>query len=79
MDLSGVSGASNNANFAFAFIMSYGPETSYVPAYAWDGSKKPGYAFDMVTVESATPEPGSLAVLGSGLIALVGFVRKRRI
>jgi hypothetical protein len=38
----------------------------------------PFSVLDGVTLNAATPEPGTLALLGSGLLAGVGFVRSKK-
>lgn len=77
-DLSGVSGASNNANFAVRMVTVFAPGTGgYLSSnpnsnYASTGTLR----YDMVTVSgSAVPEPATMAVLGVGAAALL---RRRR-
>jgi|GEM_PF-1858562 len=60
IDLSGIPAVNNNPNFAFAFVMAYGPgksayEPSWVNPGAWPiAGQYPRYAFDMVEVYSGT-------------------------
>jgi hypothetical protein len=81
-DLSGVTGADNNASFGFRVVATFAPGTSgYLssnPAssYATSGT----WRFDMVTVSAnpaPIPEPGTLVMLFAGLAA-VAFVARRR-
>ena len=83
IDLSSISGAANNANFAFRVVGAFAPDTSAYAAansastYAGTGT----WRFDMVTVNgtaiAAVPEPKNYAMLLAGL-GLMGFIARRR-
>lgn len=83
VDLSAISGADNNANFAFRVVSVFAPSTAAYAAsttgsnYATSGT----WRFDMVTVSgdtiAAVPEPETYAMLLAGL-GLMGFVARRR-
>ncbi len=76
VDLSGISGAANNASFGFRIVATFAPGSSAYAAsnpgsnYAGTGT----WRFDMVTVAgNVVPAPGAAA-----LLALAGFVASRR-
>ena len=75
VNLAGISGASNNANFAFRIVAIFAPGTSgYVASTAtstWAGTGT--LRFDMVTVTGVVPAPGAIATL-----AIAGLVGRRR-
>lgn len=83
INLSSITGADNNANFAFRVVSTFSPNTSaYVAstsssAYATSGT----WRFDMATVSGAAiapvPEPETYAMLLAGL-GLMGFASRRR-
>lgn len=83
VDLSAISGADNNANFAFRVVSAFAPGTSAYAAantgssYATSGT----WRFDMVTVSGSAvapvPEPETYAMLLAGL-GLMGFAARRR-
>jgi hypothetical protein len=72
-----VSGIVNNA----MFTVSGSPETVFLTFILLAGSANVGSLLDNVSIQSgaasAVPEPGSLLLLGSGLTALAGFLRRR--
>lgn len=79
VDLTGVAGVANNANFAFRVVAIFAPSTStYVASnptgtYGTTGTSR----FDMVTVSAApVPEPASIAAIGLGIASLVARRRK---
>jgi len=78
VNLSGIAGVADNANFAFRIVAIFAPGTEgYVatnPTSTWSGSGT--WRFDMVTVAGVVPAPGAVAVLG--LAGLVGVGRRRR-
>lgn len=74
VDLSGIAGVANNANFAFRIVASFGPTGGYeastsTASYASSGT----WRFDMVTVNGTIPAPGALA-----LFVCAGLVGSRR-
>lgn len=76
VDLSGIAGAANNANFGVRFVSVFGPAGGYVTSsptgnYATTGT----WRFDMVTVNGLVPSPGAAGMLG--LAALAGTRRRR--
>lgn len=83
VDLSAISGAENNASFAFRIVSAFAPDSSAYAAsnagssYATSGT----WRFDMVTVSgdtiAAVPEPESYAMLLAGL-GVMGFAARRR-
>lgn len=80
VDLSGIAGANNNANFAFRVVSSFAPGSSaYAPSNSSSAYSASGtWRFDMVTVQAAPiPEPETYALMLAGL-GLVGFMARRR-
>jgi len=80
VDLSGVAGVNNNANFAFRVVSAFAPSTTAYAAsnptstYGTSGT----WRFDMVTVSAApVPEAETYAMMLAGL-GLVGFMAARR-
>ena len=83
VDLSPITGADNNASFAFRVVAAFAPGTSANAAststatYAGTGT----WRFDMVTASGATvaavPEPETYALLVAGL-GFVGFSARRK-
>lgn len=83
IDLSAISGADNNANFAFRVVSAFAPSTSAYAAsttgsnYATSGT----WRFDMVTVSgnavAAVPEPETYGMLLAGL-GIMGFATRRK-
>lgn len=83
VDLSAITGANNNASFAFRVVSAFAPSTSSYAAsnptssYATTGT----WRFDMVTVKgnvlAPIPEPETYAMLLSGL-GLLGFASRRK-
>jgi len=76
VDLGGIAGVANNANFGFRIVSIFAPGTS---AYAASNSGST-YAggtlrYDMVTVTGVIPAPGAVALLG--LAGLAGTRRRR--
>ncbi len=80
-DLSSITGADNNANFAFRVLATFAPSTSTYVASSPTGTYGTSgtWRFDMATVSavSAIPEPGPYAMLLAGL-AIVGFIARRQ-
>lgn len=79
VDLTGVAGVANNANFAFRVVAIFDPAGStYVASsptgtYGTTGTAR----FDMVTINAApVPEPASIAAIGLGVASLIA--RRRR-
>jgi hypothetical protein len=83
VDLSGVAGVENNANFAYRVVAVFAPSTSsYAPSnptstYAATGT----WRFDMVSVSgtpvSVVPAPASAVLLLAAVPALAAFRRRR--
>jgi PEP-CTERM motif len=83
VDLSSITGADNNASFAFRVVSAFAPSTSQYAAsnitsnYATTGT----WRFDMATVSGTAiapiPEPETYAMLLAGL-ALIGFSTRRK-
>jgi hypothetical protein len=73
VNLTGIAGVANNANFGFRVVSSFGSGSSYVASsggnYAGTGTAR----FDMVTVSGIVPTPGAAALMGIG-----GLVAARR-
>lgn len=75
VDLSGVSGANNNALFGFRIVAVFEPNTTQYKATDAGYNGDFGVLYDMVTVSGEpVPEPGILAILGLGCAVL----RRRR-
>jgi len=72
------SGIVNNA----MFTVSGSPETVFLTFSLLSGATNIGSLLDNVSIDTGTssvvPEPGSLLLLGSGLAALAGLVRRSR-
>jgi hypothetical protein len=79
VDLSSVSGADNNADFAFRIVAAF-KDDGYVASNPASGYGTSGtWRFDMVTVQAApVPEADSYALLLAGL-GLVGWRARRRL
>jgi hypothetical protein len=81
VDLSAITGADNNASFAFRVVSAFAPSTSAYAASRSTSSYEGGtWRFDMVTVSgnavAAIPEPETYAMFFAGL-ALLGFAKRR--
>jgi len=80
VNLTGVAGVDNNANFAFQIVSIFAPGTSAYAAststgtYGTNGTIR----YDMVTVSGtqAVPEPATMTILGLGALALARRARK---
>ena len=81
IDLSSITGADNNANFAFRVVSTFAPGTSAYAASSPTGTYGTAgtWRFDMVTLNAVTavPEPTTYAMLLAGL-ALMGTIARRR-
>jgi PEP-CTERM motif len=80
VDLTGIAGVANNANFGFRVVSTFGPgNASYVASTAGSTYGSGGtMRFDMVTVNAApVPEPETWALMLAGVGAMV-FVARRR-
>lgn len=72
VDLTGVAGVANNANFAFRVVAIFAPSTSSYAAsttsssYGTTGTLR----FDMVTVNGAVPAPASALLMSMGALAI---------
>lgn len=77
VDLSGIAGVANNANFAFRVVAIFAPGTSAYQASTTGSNYGTAGTFrlDMVTISGTVPTPGSAMLLGMGSL-LVG--RRRR-
>lgn len=83
VDLSGITGASNNESFAFRVVSTYAPgSTGYEASRFASSSYAAGgtWRFDMVTISavSAVPEPETHAMLLAGLGLVGAFTRRRK-
>ncbi len=79
VNLTSITGADNNPNFAFRVVSAFAPSTSSYAASNPTSTYAGGtWRFDMVTVSAAPiPEPETYALMLAGL-ALVGAVARRR-
>lgn len=72
VDLTGVAGVANNANFGFRVVAIFAPSTSSYAAstssssYATTGT----FRFDMVTVNGIVPTPASAMLVSMGALAI---------
>jgi hypothetical protein len=82
VDLSAITGANNNASFAFRVVSAFAPNTSaYAPSRSSSSYEGGTWRFDMVTVSgdavAAIPEPETYAMFLAGL-GLLGFASRRK-
>lgn len=80
VDLSGITGVNNNANFAFRVVSTFAPGSTAYAASSPTGTygSTGTWRFDMVTVSATpVPEPKSYAMLLAGL-GLMGMIARRR-
>lgn len=76
VDLTGIVGVANNANFAFRVVAIFDPSLGNAYSASTLGSNYAGtgtWRFDMVTVNGVVPAPGAIALLG-----LAGIAARRR-